>query len=164
MSVMKAVKNVLEWVAIVALIVFIFSPPQARADGMHGVTVTKTEILVQVPFTCRPLVFEWEGIYERTEGNKNLVMSFIQNNDGKFDKIFFKKGHYKVRTIWSGGKTLQIPLVDAQGNRIEYGLVTILAIGGGEKLMNRKNWVFIFSDGKVMDMSPPVNRGTWGEC
>jgi hypothetical protein len=162
---MKTVK-VLVGVAILALlaVMFLFSP-KARADGMHGVRETATEILVDVPRFCKPLKTVWEAQWEENADNKDVMLSFTRKEKGaKIGVDYFRPGSIKVHALWGGDATVRIPKFDAKGNPIKVRLVSILALGGGDKLLNEKNWALVAVDGKVMVTSPPVNVGTWGKC
>jgi hypothetical protein len=168
MDVMKAVKNVLSGAFILALIAMIFSSPQVKADGVHGVRETAREILVEVPKFCRPLTVVWEAQWEQAASNKDAldaIVSSMQKDSGtKVVPHYLHHDALKLASIWRAGETIHIPKFDAKGNPIKIGFLSILALGGGEKLLNKNNWVFIFADGRVVDISPPVNVGTWGKC
>ena len=164
MDVMKAVKNVLSGAFILALIAMIFSMPQARADGVYGVRETAKEILVEVPKFCRPVKFVWEVQWEETPVNAAAVLFLMKVDDKKSIRFLSDRpGSLRVQTVWRGGQ-VGIPKFDVNGRPIKIGFLSILALGGGEKLQNRNNWAFILSDGKVMNISPPENAGTWGKC
>lgn len=158
MDVMKAVKNVLSGTIALVLIAMIFSPPQARADGMPGVRETPTEILVDIPPSC-PVKFVWDIQWEETPQNKPLMITLAQADNSKIHRLLVKEsGELKFETIWSGGRTVRIPKVDAKGKPIRITFLSILALGGGAKLQNKNNWAFIYSGGQVMTVSPYVAR------
>ncbi|MFZ1719741.1 MAG: hypothetical protein WAU28_00135 [Candidatus Moraniibacteriota bacterium] len=165
MDVMKAVKNVLSGAFILALIAMIFSSPQVRADGVHGVRETAKEILVEVPKFCRPLKTVWEVRWKQNADNEDVMLGFTHKDNGsKITVGYLRPGALKIDVLWQGGRTVHIPKLDAKGRPIKVEFVSILALGGGDKLMNEKNWTLVAVDGIVMVTSPPVNEGTWGKC
>jgi len=164
---MKAVKNVLSAVAIIALPVIIFSAASARADGVYGVTETAKEILVEVPRFCRPLKVKWEVWWERTDENADLMFSIIERDEKKLRVMSMKPGHYSIETVWRGGGTVHIPKLDKKGKLIKVRLVSILALGDESGIPSKDNWLYESQNSRWVDgaiASPPIQVGTWGKC
>lgn len=165
---MKAVKNVLSAAAIIALLAIIFSVSPARADGLHGVTETAKEILVEVPRFCRPLKVKWEIQWDETPYNENLMKGFIYADKGaKIKANPPRPGVLKVYAVWSGGETIHIPKFDTKGKPIKIKRVSIIALGDEFADFSPKNWGYISQDSRWTDgaiISPPVSVGTWGSC
>ncbi len=167
MDVMKAVKNVLSGAFILALIAMIFSPPQARADGMPGVRETAREVLVDVPKFCRPLRVVWEVVWERNDDNKDLMISFIKRDEKKLKVLSYQRGAYRVETIWRGGEVVRIPKFDSKGHPIQVQVLSILALGEKGGFLNDENWVYESQNARWVNgatVSPLVRVGTWGVC
>lgn len=162
---MNDVKNLLTIAAL--SIGFGLSASPALAEGVHGVRETATEILIDVPRMCKSVIFEWEGIYERNENNKDAVMSFVQSDNNKFGTLFFKEGHYRFRTTWRGGETIRIPKFDAKGKPIKISLVSIIAYGDDDRAFDTNNWRYESQNGRWVygaTVTPAVRVGFWGQC
>ena len=132
MDVMKAVKNVLSWAFVFALIAMIFSAPQVKADGVHGVRETAKEIFVEVPLSCNKSVeFVWEAKWKWTADNEDTVFAFPQKDKGqKIVVQYIRPGAFKFHAPWRGGETVRSPKFDAKGNPIKMEFLSILALGG----------------------------------
>lgn len=154
--------------AIVAFAAMMFLLPKARADGVYGVRETATEVLVDVPRFCRPLKVVWEVQWEQKTNDEDAldaILASMQKEKGaKVTSHYLRRDALKLSAIWQGGRTIHIPKFDAKGKPIKIEQLSILALGGGDKLMNEKNWALVAVDSKVMVTSPPVNVGTWGKC
>lgn len=165
---MKAVKNVLSAVAVIALLAVIFSAPPARADGLHGVTETAKEILIDVPRFCRPLKTVWTVRWEENTDNKGVMLSFTRKEKGaKIVVSYLRPGAVKLHALWRGGETVHIPKFDTKGKPIKVKLVSILALGDESGLPSDDNWLYESQNSRWVDgaiASPPVSVGTWGKC
>lgn len=165
MDVMKAVKNVLSWAFVFVLIAMIFSPPQARADGMPGVRETAREVLVDVPKFCRSVKFIWDVRWERNDDNKDLMVSFIKRDVNKLKVLSFQPGAYRVETVWRGGEVVHIPKFDAKGHPIKVKILSILAQGEEGGVLSADNWLYESQNARWVNgatVSPLVRDGTWG--
>lgn len=163
---MKTVK-VLVGVAIIALlaVMFLFSP-KARADGMHGVRETATEVLVDVPKFCRPTKVKWEIQWEQNADNENVMLSFVKKDEKKVRVSVFQKGHLIIQTIWRGGETIHIPKL-ANGKPIKVKFLSILAFGDDDRAFDTNNWHYESQNSRWVNgasISPPVRVGIWGKC
>ena len=154
---------VLSALAILALVAMMFLLPKARADGMHGVTVTKTEILVEVPPTCGPRKFVWRARWEWTADNEDVVMSFVERDEKKVKVVRFKPGDIEVETIWRAGQTVRIQRF-AKGKEIKIRRLSIAGMGDELGDFSQDNWIFILDGGIPKNISPPVRDGMWGKC
>lgn len=165
---MKTIKNVLSGAIILALLAIILSSPQARADGMHGVRETATEILVEVPKFCRPLKTVWEVRWEQNADNEDAIFSFPQKENGQKIVLQYKRqGAFKFHALWRGGETIRIPKFDAKGKSIKIKFVSILALGEENGNLSKDNWLYESQNSRWVNgaiISSPVRVGTWGKC
>jgi hypothetical protein len=168
---MKTVK-VLVGVAILALlmVMFLFSQ-KARADGMHGVRETATEILVEVPKFCRPLKVVWEIRWEQEGDSKeirDILLKFIETDKGaKLTVPYLKVNALKLSAMWRGGQTVHIPKFDAKGKPIKITHLSIVALSEEFIDLSPNNWGYASQNSRWVDgasIAPPVRVGVWGKC
>ncbi len=164
LNVMKTSKNVFLAVAFIALPVLTFFAHPARAEGMHGVRETATEILVEVPRFCRPVKFVWEILWEQNATNEEAILSFVHRDEKKLKTLSLQTGRVRVETVWRGGETVRIQKFDAKGKPIKINRLSFFGMGDEMGDLSQDNWGFILDRGIPKNISPPVRVGTWGKC
>ncbi len=158
-------EKVLSGAVLMLLLAVILSSPQVRADGMHGVRETATEILVEVPKFCRPVKFVWEARWEQNADNEDAMLSFTQGDkNAKIVVDDLRHGVLKLHIMWKGGQIVRIPKFDAKGKPIKIKRLSIAGMGDEFGDLSQDNWIFILSGVRATTISPPVRVGTWGKC
>ncbi len=165
---MSIMKKALSGVFIIALLAIILSAQPVRADGMHGVRETATEILVDVPRFCRPVKFVWEVRWEQNADNEDAMLGFTQGDkNAKIVVDHLRPGALKLHIMWQGGRTVHIPKLDAKGKPIKIKHLSIVAFGEEFIDLSPNNWGYVSQNSQWVDgasIAPPVRVGVWGKC
>ena len=115
--IMKAIKNVLSWVAIIALFAMIFSAPQARAANSWGPLNLPVPKYVDIPNFCgkvREVI--WQVNWVPNPKNPKPFDRFASGQIVKDKPIIFdsKKGQLLLTTRTKGGQNKAIIPQDVQ--------------------------------------------------